>query len=239
MTERSLSRRDLFRLGLVAGPASVAVSCGWDGGKTLAPRLRAFSRINDWVGEKIFLSDRLAPQYPRSARTPPQAFPAYAISHPLPVVSDPAAWALEVGGLVRKPLQLSLAALRAFPALTYTVKHHCVEGWTAIGTWTGVPLSAVIGMTEPTAEAEYLRFDSFDRGYSNGWDLKSAMHPQTILAYAWNDLPLTPAHGAPLRVYSPVKLGYKLTKYLTSITFTAERPGGYWEDQGYPWLGGV
>jgi len=65
------------------------------------------------------------------------------------------------------------------------------------------------------------------------------MHPQTILAYVFNDHLLTPAHGAPLRLYSPVKLGYKLTKYLTKITFTAERPGGYWEDKGYPWLGGV
>jgi len=65
------------------------------------------------------------------------------------------------------------------------------------------------------------------------------MHPQTILAYGHNDRPLQPDHGAPLRVYSPIKLGYKLTKYLTAMTFTAERPGGYWEDRGYPWLGGV
>ena len=94
-------------------------------------------------------------------------------------------------------------------------------------------------MAEPTPAARYLRFDTFDRGYFNGWDLKSAMHPQTILAYAWNDLPITPAHGAPLRLYSPMKLGYKLTKFLTSMTFTAERPLGYWESLGYPWLGGV
>ena len=86
--------------------------------------------------------------------------------------------------------------------------------------------------------ARYLRFDSFDSGYSNGWDLASAMHPQTILAYARNDQPLA-EHGAPLRLYSPVKLGYKLTKYLSAMTLTAERPGGYWEDQGYPWLGGI
>ena len=65
------------------------------------------------------------------------------------------------------------------------------------------------------------------------------MHPQTILAYAFNDRPLMAEHGAPLRLYSPIKLGYKLTKYLTAMTFTRERPGGYWEDQGYPWLGGV
>jgi DMSO/TMAO reductase YedYZ molybdopterin-dependent catalytic subunit len=97
----------------------------------------------------------------------------------------------------------------------------------------------VVALVEPTAEAKYLRFDTFDAGYYNGWDLKSALHPQTILAYAFNDRDLTRKHGAPLRLYSPIKLGYKLTKYLTKMTFTAERPGGYWEDQGYPWLGGV
>jgi len=97
---------------------------------------------------------------------------------------------------------------------------------------------------EPTDAAQFVRLDSFDvdpRGvrYYNGWDLKSAMHPQTILAYAYNDRPLSARHGAPLRLYSPIKLGYKMTKYVTRITFTRERPGGYWEDKGYPWLGGL
>jgi DMSO/TMAO reductase YedYZ molybdopterin-dependent catalytic subunit len=103
----------------------------------------------------------------------------------------------------------------------------------------GVPVSSIAEMVGPTHEARYLRFDSFDSRYSNGWDLASAMHPQTILAYAFNDRPLAPERGAPLRLYSPIKLGYKLTKYLTGMTFTRERPGGYWEDQGYPWFGGL
>jgi len=173
------------------------------------------------------------------ALPPSRDFPAYAQTHPLPQPRDGESWALAVGGLVQKPARLTLQMLHALPRLTYTVKHHCVEGWTAIATWTGVPLSAVIALVEPTPAARYLRLDSFDNGYYNGWDLKSALHPQTILAYAWNDLPLTPAHGAPLRLYSPVKLGYKLTKYLSALTFTADRPGGLWEDQGYPWLGGI
>jgi DMSO/TMAO reductase YedYZ molybdopterin-dependent catalytic subunit len=114
-----------------------------------------------------------------------------------------------------------------------------VEGWSAIGTWSGVPLSVVADLAGPTEEARYLRFDSFDGDYFNGWDLKSAYHPQTILAYAFNDRPVDVRRGAPLRLYSPIKLGYKLTKYLTGMSFTAERPGGYWEDRGCPWLGGI
>ncbi|HVR95743.1 MAG TPA: molybdopterin-dependent oxidoreductase [Thermoanaerobaculia bacterium] len=241
MTERSLSRRDLFRLGLVAGSASLATACGWDGGEVLGPRLRRVSRLNDWIGENVLFSpDRLAPEYPVSARTPMRKFPTYSITRPgPPKFADPAGWALEVGGLVRKPMRLTPEMLQALPRVTYTVKHHCVEGWTAIGTWTGVPVSAVAALVEPTDAARYLRFDSFDRGYFNGWDLKSAMHPQTILAYGFNDRPLLPNRGAPLRLYSPVKLGYKMTKYLTAMTFTAERPGGYWEDRGYPWFAGV
>jgi DMSO/TMAO reductase YedYZ molybdopterin-dependent catalytic subunit len=237
--DRPFSRRDLLRLGLTAGAASLAGACGWQGGPLL-PLLRGASHVNDVVGEKILLSGhRLAPQYPVSERTPERNFPAYSLTRPAPRLADPSAWALEAGGRVRKPMRLTLEMLQALPRVSYTVKHHCVEGWSAIATWTGVPVSAVTALVEPTAEARYLRFDTFDRGYFNGWDLKSAMHPQTILAYAFNDRLLTPAHGAPLRLYSPVKLGYKLTKYLTRMTFTAEKPGGYWENMGYPWLGGV
>ena len=243
MTDRvlGLTRRDFLRLGLVAAPASLA-ACGWDGGPLIEPRLRAFSRLNDWVGEKLLLSPtRLAEQYPASARTAPGNFPSYSITYNrtgrFPSPPDP--WTFRVDGLVRKPVRLSSADIEGLPRLTYTVKHHCVEGWTAVATWTGVPVSAIVAMVEPTAEARYLRFDSFDSRYSNGWDLKSAVHPQTILAYAWNDRPLMMDHGAPLRLYSPIKLGYKLTKYLTAMTFTRDRPGGYWEDRGYPWFGGV
>jgi DMSO/TMAO reductase YedYZ molybdopterin-dependent catalytic subunit len=243
MTDRGgVSRRDFLRLGLAAGPASLVAACGWDGGAALEPRLRAFGRINDWVGEKIFLSrSRLAPDYPVSARTPEQHFPAYSITwNQKRVYPDPpSGWELEVDGLVRSPTRLTLEMLGGLPRVSYTVKHHCVEGWTAIGTWTGVPVSVVTELVRPLPEARYLRFDSFDSGYSNGWDLASAMHPQTILAYAYNDRPLSREHGAPLRLYSPIKLGYKLTKYVTTMSFTRERHGGYWEDQGYPWLAGV
>ena len=245
MSDRApgLTRRDLLRLGLVA-PASLAAACGWDGGPALEPRLRAFGRLNDWVGEKLLLSrTRLAPQYPTAARTAGAQFPAYSITlnrtNHFPAPPDGEEWALEVGGLVRTPTRLTRTMLEQLPRLRYTVKHHCVEGWTAIATWTGVPLSAVADLVQPKPEARYLRFDSFDSRYYNGWDLASAMHPQTILAYAFNDRPLMVEHGAPLRLYSPIKLGYKLTKYLTAMTFTRDRPGGYWEDQGYPWLGGI
>lgn len=241
MADPRPSRRDLLRLGLLAAPASLAAACGWNGGRLLGPRLRGVSRFNDWVGERLLSGSRPAREYPVSERTPERLFPAYSQVRPWPRLAEGEAddWALEIGGLVERPQRLTLAMLRAMPRVTYTVKHHCVEGWTAIGTWTGVPVSAVMALAGAKPQAEFLRFDSFDRGYWNGWDMKSALHPQTILAYAFNDRPLSPARGAPLRLYSPVKLGYKMTKYLTAMTFTAERAGGYWEDRGYPWCAGI
>lgn len=227
-----------MKLGAAAGLGSVVASCGWDGGTGVRPLLLDTSRFNDWVGEKILFSrNRLAREYPVAERT--AQLPSYFISRVTPLLQNPGAWRLQVGGLVRRPQALSLNDLQAMPRTSYTVKHHCVEGWTAIATWHGVPVSAIAERCELLPAARYVRFDSFDSGYSNGWDMASAMHPQTILAYGMNDNRLSPAHGAPLRLYSPTKLGYKMTKYLVSVTFTAERPGGYWEDQGYPWFAGV
>src|SRR5262249_8872695 len=175
-------------------PASLVAACGWDGGDVLRPRLGTISRLNDWVGEHVLLSSsRLAPTYAPSERS--GTMPSYFISDMTPMPSDPASWALEVGGLVRKPTRFTRPMLEALPRVSYTVKHHCVEGWTTIASWTGVPVSTIAALVEALPTANYLRFDSFDEGYFNGWDLKSAMHPQTILAYAFNDQPLHPDHG--------------------------------------------
>lgn len=231
--------RRRFLLGGVTAAASATLSaCGWRGGP-LTGGLQAASSLNDRVSEWLF-SDRLARTYPEARRTPEDRFPAYAISTGgLPMLRDPAAWQLHVGGLVRRPAVFTLDQIKALPRLTYTVKHHCVEGWTAIGSWSGALFSALAERVELLPQARYVLFRSFDDGYSNGWDLASALHPQTMLAYAFNDRALDARHGAPLRLYSPTKLGYKLTKYLYSIEFTSYRPGGYWEDQGYPWFAGV
>ena len=241
MTENrtsGLDRRAFVRLGVAGGAASLVAACGWDGGNALRPRLLDISRLNDWVGEKIlFAPTRLARTYTAAERS--AMLPGYFISNSLPTLATPSAWRLRVDGLVRQPLDLSLDDLMGMPRVTYTVKHHCVEGWSAIATWHGVPVSAVVRRCQPLDAARYIRFVSFDSDYSNGWDMASALHPQTILAYGLNDHPLPPAHGAPLRLYAPPKLGYKMTKYLVSLTFTDKRPGGYWEDQGYPWFGGI
>jgi len=221
-------RRGFLRLAAGAGGASLLAAC--------RPILLDVSRLNDWVGEKVLFFAASSGTAVRSLRADRAPAELLHFAHD-PDAQGSRGVATAYRRIGPRPQELSLDDLRAMPRTSYTVKHHCVEGWSAIATWHGVPVSAVAERCEMLPGARYVRFDSFDSGYSNGWDLASAMHPQTILAYGMNDNPLPVAHGAPLRLYSPTKLGYKMTKYLVSMTFTADRPGGYWEDQGIRGLG--
>ena len=167
-----------------------------------------------------------------------------------------AGYALGVGGLVEKPLSLSLEQLRAMPSRTQITRHDCVEGWSCIGKWKGTPLAAVLELARPTAEARFVVFRCFDSmegasldgrdtRYYESIDLDEARHAQTILAYELNDEVLDIPHGAPLRVRLERKLGYKQAKYLVGIDLVASMAGvgggkgGYWEDRGYQWHGGI
>ena len=169
------------------------------------------------------------------------ALPSYFISKTVPVWNEAqrGQWSLEVGGLVERPVKLTLQQLVDMPRVHHRVNHYCVEGWTAVEQWTGVPLRGLAKLVGVTREAEYVDFESFDDGYHESWDIESAMHPQTVVAYGLDGTMLGPAHGAPARVYSPVKLGYKNTKYLTRIMFLPNRTGGYWSDRGYEWYAGL
>lgn len=159
-------------------------------------------------------------------------------------------WRLEIGGLVDRPASLFLDDLRAIPSRTQITRHDCVEGWSAIAKWKGVPLMEIIQRVQPRAEARYVVFHCMDTdGEGNPFyesiDLYDARHPQTILAYEMNDRPLPIEHGAPLRLRVESQLGYKMAKYIHRIEFVAgfekiERgKGGYWEDRGYAWYAGI
>jgi DMSO/TMAO reductase YedYZ molybdopterin-dependent catalytic subunit len=156
------------------------------------------------------------------------------------------AYRLGVGGRVAHPLSLSLDDLRALPARTQITRHDCVEGWSVIGKWTGVQLSHVLKLAQPTKQARYVVFrcyDVMDDGseYYESLDFDDAYHPQTLLAWELNGKTLPIPNGAPLRLRVPRQLGYKMAKYLRRIDLVASFKdiegglGGYWEDQGYQW----
>ncbi|MBX5463670.1 MAG: molybdopterin-binding protein [Steroidobacteraceae bacterium] len=160
-------------------------------------------------------------------------------------------WKLRVDGLVHRPMELSLAQLRSMPNRTQITRHDCVEGWSAIGKWKGVPLSAVLDLVRPVSTARFVVFhcaDPMDEAgtrYYESIDFEDAYHPQTLLAYELNDRPLPVANGAPVRVRIERQLGYKMAKYIMRIELVesfariGEGRGGYWEDQGYEWYAGI
>ncbi|HEX7127111.1 MAG TPA: molybdopterin-dependent oxidoreductase [Thermodesulfobacteriota bacterium] len=214
-----------------------AAAAGCDSQRPRTGFLGVMERWNERVQTWMFDPGRLAPDPGPGAVSPPGAFPVYYISRHLPVA--PAGWALSVGGLVARPAVLSLEALMRMPRTDVRVRHHCVEGWSAVATWHGVRLRDLAEAVGADPRAEYVEFRSFDSGYYSSWDRASALHAQSIIAYGMNGEPLTPEHGAPVRFYAAVKLGYKMVKYLTAVNFLPVRTGGTWEDQGYEWFAGV
>ncbi len=231
-TRRGFLANGLRGAGLVA---LGGIAC--DSRRPHAGFLGAMERVNERFQRALFDPSRLAPELAEDEETDLEDFPRYKISRRFPIA--PAGWALAVKGLVARPLTLSVPDLQRLPRTRTRVRHHCVEGWTAVASWDGVRLAEIARLAGVDARARYVEFRSFDSGYWSSWDLESALHPQTILAYGMNGEPLQVGHGAPLRLYSAVKLGYKMVKYLTEVSFLPVRTGGYWEDQGYEWFAGV
>ena len=163
-------------------------------------------------------------------------------------------WKLEVTGLVEHPLSLSLDQLRALPSRTQITRHDCVEGWSCIGKWKGARLGDILTQAKVKPEAKFIVFYCADTlgeaedgsdDYYESIGLADAFHAQTILAYDMNDQPLAVPHGAPIRLRVERQLGYKQAKYIMKIEAVASLDrlhgghGGYWEDRGYEWYGGI
>ena len=236
----AIDRRRFLALGGGSLAATLLAACDSRGPASAERLLRYAERKNEGVERWLMRHDRID-RAPAGAPAAGARFPSYYIAPAVPVwdaaVRGP--WALEVSGAVRRPLRLSLDDLQRLPRISQRVNHYCVEGWTAVATWTGVRVADLARLAQATPAARYVDFQSFDDGYHESWDLESAMHPQTLVAYGMDGHLLGPAHGAPARLHSPVKLGYKNTKYLTKLVFLPERNGGYWSDQGYAWYGGT
>ena len=235
----TIDRRRFLTVSAASLSSALLAAC--DANPKSAGKLLAIAESkNEGLERGIFRHDRMD-RVPASAKVAGKDFPKYFISKRMPMW-DPAVrgvWRLEVSGAVRTPLSLTLDDLMKLPHITQKVDHFCVEGWNARATWTGVRVSDLANACGMTADAHYVDFQSFDDDYHESWDMQSAMHPQTIVAYGMDGHLLGPDHGAPARVHSPVKLGYKNTKYLTRVVFMPQRNGGYWSDQGYEWYGGT
>lgn len=159
-------------------------------------------------------------------------------------------WRLVVDGMVAQPLAIGLAQILAAPQRTQITRHDCVEGWSAIGQWTGLPLGLLLRRAGLSGNAKYIVFhcaDLYDGApYYESIDLVDAFHPQTILAHSLNGQSLSIGHGAPLRLRVERQLGYKQAKYVMRIEAVSSLAdiyggkGGYWEDHhDYQWYAGI
>jgi DMSO/TMAO reductase YedYZ molybdopterin-dependent catalytic subunit len=239
-----IDRRVFLRAGLGVGSGALAAlalgGCNAQGPKSAEPILTAAQRWNEKV-ERALFRHRAMNVAPAGASLAGAKFPSYFIAEDVPVWDEKArgVWRLEIAGLVQRPVKLTLGELMNLPRTELRLEHFCVEGWSAVSVRAGVQLAELARRAGLLPEARYVDFQSFDDDYHESWDLDSALHPQTLIVYGQDGRLLEPAYGAPARLYSPVKLGYKNTKYLTRIVFLPEKNGGYWSDQGYEWYAGV
>jgi len=235
-----IDRRDFVIRGAGLVSAAFLAACDSSRPKNADKLLRYAERKNLVVERKLFRHTSMD-AVAAGAHDSGNKLPSYFVSPTVPVwdESTRGKWALEVSGLVGNPVRLTLEDLQKLPQVSNRVNHYCVEGWTAVETWTGVPFTELARLVRPTPDAHFVDFQSFDDDYHESWDIESAMHKQTVVAYGLDGKLLEPGHGAPARVFSPVKLGYKNTKYLTKIVFMPKMNGGYWTDRGYEWYGGT
>jgi DMSO/TMAO reductase YedYZ molybdopterin-dependent catalytic subunit len=247
---------DLPRRSLLAGIAALgATACSRINDSETAKTL--FETAEDGhraIHRALAGKQGLAPEYTRAERSPTfkgngsvtveDSFYQTQLSSGFPD------WKLTVGGLVEQPLSLTLADLRALPQRTQITRHDCVEGWSAIGEWTGVQLADLLDAAKVREQANFIVFRCADTLYNQPYyesiDMVDAYHPQTIIAHSLNGEILPEKNGAPLRARIERQLGYKQAKYLTGIEAVAsldgigQGGGGFWEDlAGYQWYAGV
>ena len=256
--EQRRERRGFLRVGLAAAAASSGLA-GCDAlsnNETAVAALRSAERLSHTVHRALgrrsmaqeFPPADIAPTFRPNGTTMPVGE-----SYAAMLANGFADWRLTVDGLVEHPLELSLAQLQAMPSRTQITRHDCVEGWSCIGQWTGVRLSHVLNRARLQPGAKYVVFHCLDRMeeddenslYYGSVDLDDAFHEQTLLAWELNGKPLPVENGAPLRARIERQLGYKQPKYLRRVQVVAQYgdigdgKGGYWEDRGYNWYGGI
>jgi DMSO/TMAO reductase YedYZ molybdopterin-dependent catalytic subunit len=256
---RRWTRRDLLLFGagalatLAVGgsqlPREVLQRLGLDHSGTTRPEnkwlLKKALQLDDNVSAALFSPNHLVPTYTKSQITPLKN--NYNGMTPNP--SYIPEWRLTLEGLasglsVSLDIRNLLASFRVQEQITRLV---CVEGWSAIAWWAGLRFDDLLRAYPPMSQAKWARLESsVNLGpwgnpdpYFVSLDLSTARHPQTLLATHLNGKPLTPEHGAPLRLVAPVKLGLKNIKAITRITYTKDEPADYWAKRGYSRYDGI
>jgi len=230
-------RRNFLRGAASLGALTFLTGCKIIDGDTAENVLRQVSKFNDGAQALLFSQTKLAPTYSEADITRPFPFNAYYNEDEAPVV-DPATYKLEVSGLIDNKKPWTLAELHALPEVSQITRHVCVEGWSSIGSWQGAVLSDFLKRIGADTRAKYIFFRCAE-GYTNTIDMPTALHPQTQMTFKFDHKLLPRAYGFPMKIRMPTKLGFKQPKYVVAMEVTNTDHGGYWENQGYNWFGGL
>ena len=226
-----LTRRRFITGGASFGALTMLTGCDVVDSSSAEDLLKHVSKFNDAVQALIFNPNTLAPTFPESAITKPFPFNAYYSEDEAPEV-DGDDYRFEVSGLVQNKKSWTLDELYKLPQVKQITRHICVEGWSAIGSWTGTPLRDFLKLVGADTTAKYCWFRCAE-GYTSPIDMPTALHPQTQMTFKFADEILPRAYGYPMKIRIPTKLGFKNPKYVVSMEVTNDYKGGYWEDQGY------
>jgi DMSO/TMAO reductase YedYZ molybdopterin-dependent catalytic subunit len=232
-----INRRNVLRGTLSLGALTLLTGCNLSDRASVQDALRTVSDFNDRVQALLFDPNKLAPTYSADQVVKPPRFNAYyEVEDVKPV--DLATWKLELSGLIADRRPWTVDQIHALPEQEIIIKHICVEGWDYIGQWSGPNLRQFLTRIGADLTAKYIAFHSND-DYMECIDMASALHPQTILATKYAGEPITDPYGAPLRLRTAVKLGYKNAKWIRAIEVTNTYPDGFWEKQGFNWFAGL
>ncbi len=234
---REIERRLFLRQGLSLGALTFLTGCDVTDTSAVQSALDRVSSWNDRAQAALFNPRRLMPTYPESQAVKDFRWNAYFSQQHVPKI-DGAGFKLNLSGLIESRRPWTLAELYALPQESQVTRHVCVEGWSMIGKWTGVPLRTFLARIGADTTAKYVGFECAD-GYYSSVDMASALHPQTFLTFKISDEILAPKFGYPLKLRVATKLGFKNPKWITAMYVTNRFPGGFWEDRGYNWFAGV
>jgi len=232
----NVERRLFLRQGLSLGALTLLAGCELTDQESVQRVLMAMSGWNDRAQEWLFNPNRLAPEFPESRITRPFPYNGYYSEDEVRVI-DGSTYKLELAGMIREKKPWTLPELYALPQVSQVTRHICVEGWAAIGKWSGVRFSDFLQRVGADTTAKYVGFQCAD-DYYGSIDMATALHPQTQLSFKFADELLPPKFGYPMKLRVPTKLGFKNPKHIAAIFVTNEYPGGYWEDKGYNWFSG-
>src|SRR4051812_23009407 len=226
-----LARRRFISGGASLGALTFLTGCNVSDSFSAEALLTRMSKFNDAVQAAIFNPNAMAPTFSEKDIKRPFPFNGYYEEDEAPEI-DGTTYKLEVSGLVQNKKSWTLEELYKLPEVKQITRHICVEGWSAIGSWSGTPLRDFLNLVGADTSAKWVWFRCAE-GYTSPLDMPTALHAQTQMSFKFDVKILPRAYGYPMKIRVPTKLGFKNPKYVISMEVTNDYKGGYWEDQGY------